>query len=280
MTITLMSDRMRLTLEPDFGARITSLTDLRSGRQWLVDGPFTGGADDQAGYGAAEARGWDECFPTIGKGHHPVWGMLRDHGAIWGRPWEVTARPDGQHCKAVYAAKAFRFERALTLTGAVVTADYRVTNLSAVALPYLWSQHALLATTPGDALRLHGFADLVTGGLRYVWPHHPARDLTRVGSLDEGFMQKSYAAAGKGAEVVGPDGGIRFGWSDDLAAFGLWLDYGGWPKDGPVHQIAFEPTTAMADDLVQAERLGQLRVLPPGQTHGWSVTVSLTDPAV
>lgn len=47
-----------------------------------------------------------------------------------------------------------------------------------------------------------------------------------------------------------------------------------------MHQIAFEPTTAMADDLVQAEGCGQLRKLPHGQPHRWSVTVSLTGPAV
>lgn len=97
MTITLMSDRMRLTLEPDFGARITSLTDLlRSGRQWLVKGPCTGGADDQAGYGVAEARGWDECFPTIGKGHNPVWIVCATMGPFGaGRGRSPPSQPAG-----------------------------------------------------------------------------------------------------------------------------------------------------------------------------------------
>jgi galactose mutarotase-like enzyme len=282
MTITLTSDRMRVTLDLAFGARITSLTDLRSGRQWLVAGPNQGQTGDDATYGAAEALGWDECFPTISKGRHPAWGDLRDHGSVWGRPWQVTGQPDAGHCTAAYTAPDFVFERALSLQGAVLTARYRVTNHAARPLPYLWSQHALLATAPPDELRLHGMPELVTGGTRYDWPHHPARNLTEVGPLGEGFMLKSYAMAAKSAaaEVIGPNGGIRFDWSDDLPAFGLWLDYGGWPQDGPVHQIAFEPTTAMADDLAQAERLGQLRWLPPGQTHDWSVRISLTDGSV
>lgn len=279
MTIALMSDRMHLTLEPEFGARITSLTDRGSGRQWLVAGACQGDAGDQARYGGTEARGWDECFPTIGKGFHPVWGSLRDHGAIWGRPWHVAAHADDRHCTTIYQSSLFDFERSLTLDGATLTAAYCVTNRGAARLPYLWSQHALLATTPPDELRLHRMTELVTGTTRYDWPHHPARDLSRVGHLQEGFMQKSYAAAAKGAsaEVLGPDGGIRFEWSEDLPAFGLWLDYGGWPQDGPVHQIAFEATTAMADDMAQGERLGQLRWLDPGEAQVWSVHVSLTD---
>ena len=282
MTLTLQSDAMRLTLEPAFGARITSLTDLRTGRQWLVAGPCLGDAGDQAAYGAAQACGWDECFPTISKGRHPVSGDLRDHGAVWGRPWQVTAHQGPLQCTAVYTSQAFDFERSLTLNGATLTADYRVTSHSAMPLPYLWSQHALLATTPPDELRLHGVADLTTRDARYPWPHHPARDLTKVGPMSEGFLQKSYAATpnGAAAQVVGPQGGIRFDWSGDLPAVGLWLDYGGWPQDGPVHQIAFEPTTAMADDLSRAERLGQTRWLAPHDTQRWSVTVSLTSSAL
>jgi len=280
MTITLMSDRIHLTLEPGFGARITTLTDRRSGRQWLVEGPCQGDAGDHAGYGAAEARGWDECFPTIGRGVEPVWGNLRDHGALWGRPWQVTAHPDVRHCTTVYQSPIFAFERSLSLDGGALAVAYSVTNRGSLQLPYLWSQHALLATTPLDELRLHGIGELVTGTTRYDWPHHPARNLSRVGQLQEGFMQKSYGAAPKGAaaEVRGPDGGIRFDWSDDLQAFGLWLDYGGWPPDGPVHQIAFEPTTAMADDLGDAERVGQLRWLAPGATQCWSVCLSVIGP--
>ena len=60
--------------------------------------------------------------------------------------------PASHQGAAVCAAQAFRFERRLTLEAAVLTADYRVTNLSALALPYLWWQHALLATMPGDEL--------------------------------------------------------------------------------------------------------------------------------
>jgi hypothetical protein len=79
--------------------------------------------------------------------------------------------------------------------------------------------------------------------------------------------------------VTGPTGGIRFDWSGaGIPAFGLWLDYGGWPPGAPVHQVALEPTTAPADDLTQAEAMGHARQLAPGETHRWSVRITLTLP--
>ena len=280
MTITLSSDRIQLTLEPRFGARVTSLTDRRSGRQWLVLGSCQGAAGDQASYGGAEARGWDECFPSIASGSDAVWGKLRDHGQLWGRPWQVAADPGAGHCTTTYRTATFAFERGLALQGPVLTASYSVTNHAPKPLPYLWSQHALLATNPADRLSLIGIPDLISGASRYIWPHHPARDLTLVGPLDEGFAQKSYAATptGGSAAVCGPDGGLRFDWSGDLPAFGLWLDYGGWPPDAPVHQIAFEPATAMADSLADATALGQIRRLAPGATDRWAVRLTVMDP--
>jgi hypothetical protein len=282
MTITLASDRMRVTMEPAFGAPISSLTDLRSGRQWLVEGPYLGQPGDEAGYGAAQAWAWDECFPTIGKGGHPAWGALWDHGAVWGRPWQIAGEPEPGLCTAARNAPDFVFERVLILEGAAMTAQYRVTNRAARPLPYLWNQHALLATAPPDELRLDGMPALVTDGTHRDWPHHPARNLTKVGTLHEGLMQKSCALAPKGAaaEVVAQDGGIRFDWSEDLTAFGLWVDFGSWPQDRPIHQIAVVPATAMVDDLAQAERPGQLRWRLPVVEKGWSVRVPPTDGSV
>ena len=100
-----------------------------------------------------------------------------------------------------------------------------------------------------------------------------------VGAPDDGFALKAYAVAHDtaSAAVVGPNGGIRFDWlARDIGAFGLWLDYAGWPPGAPVHQIALEPTTAPVDDLAQADRIGKARLLAPGKSHHWSVRITMT----
>jgi galactose mutarotase-like enzyme len=272
--ITLANDQIALTLEPAFGARVTSLTDLASGRQWLVAGDCT----DGDAYLGDQARGWDECFPTVGLCHHAAWGgPMRDHGELWGRKWSVTQDADG--CAGSYGDPRFAFSRRLALKGATVIATYRVTNRGSDTLPYLWSQHALLATTPADRIALDGIAGMRVMGQPVDWPNHPDRNLSTIGTADEGFALKLYGDAqnAASAEVVGPDGGIRFDWSGaGIPAFGLWLDYGGWPPTAPVHQVALEPTTAPADDLAQAGATGHARHLAPGETHRWSVRITLT----
>lgn len=275
----LANDRVALDLVPEFGARVTALTDLATGRQWLIGGACEGDPGDGAIYEGREARGWDECFPTVAPCTHPDWGPMRDHGLLWGRPWAVEG--DGAACSARYQDPRFAFRRDLRLTGAEVRAEYRVTNQRDRPFRYLWSQHALLAVTPEDRIDLQRLGPVEVGGEAIRWPDHRGRDLTRVGPAEEGLAVKAYAASPSGgsARVTGPNGGIAFHW--DVPAFGLWLCYGGWPARGAKqHQIALEPTTAAADHLLAAEAKGQARALAPGESHGWSVAITLTgDPS-
>ncbi len=274
--IRLGNDHMALTVEPDFGARVTSLTDVVTGRQWLVAGDCVGGDI----YLGDQARGWDECFPTVAPCHHPAWGgPMRDHGALWGRAWRASG--DGQSCSTAFDDPRFTFTRSLHLERAALTAAYHVQNTGTAPLPYLWSQHALLATTPTDRIVLHGVTAMRAQGKTVDWPSHPLRDLSAIGTRDEGFALKLYGdtQGAASAGITGPDGGIRFDWSGpEIPAFGLWLDYGGWPPGAPVHQVALEPATAPADDLAQAEAMGRAHILAPADVHRWSVRITLTPP--
>lgn len=277
--LSIGNDRLSLTLAPDYGARVMTLTDRSNDRQWLVTGPQSSRTGEDAVYGADEAVGWDECFPTVLACSHPAWDApLRDHGALWGRAWVVDLA-DTDCVETRFETSRFRFVRRLTVAGATVVADYRVTNLGAAPLPYLWSQHCLLATRPGDRIVLAGHKNLRAGDEPFTWPNHPDRDLSVTGPEEEGFALKAYSQTPghASAAVTGPDGGIRFDW-EDVPAFGLWLCYGGWPEVHPVHQVALEPTTAAADSLAAAETTGHARTLGGNETHTWSVRMTLTAP--
>jgi galactose mutarotase-like enzyme len=290
--VELANERVALALRPAFGARICTLTDRRTGRQWLVDGEPCEAANG-ASYRGREARGWDECFPTVAPCRHPAWhGVLRDHGELWGRPWTVAKAHEALDAR--FEGPDFRFERRLELEDAGVRAHYRVTATGSRTLPYLWSQHCLLAARPDERIRLTGVSGKVrlSGGRigeRRVpagtieWPalRSPDRDLTVVGSPTEGLALKAYAdiQGQASAELSGAAGGIRFSMDGgDVRALGLWLDYGGWPEEGPVHQVALEPASAGADDLAAAEDLNQARRLEPGASHEWSVRLTLLGP--
>lgn len=277
----LSNDRVSLSIDAGFGARVTELFDLATGRQWLLPGPRTPEVGEAAIYRGTASRGWDECFPTILPCDHQAWGgRLRDHGILWGRAWTVTdARSDV--VEAVFEAKGIRFARRLALSGGQIIATYSVTSARDEAVPYMWSQHCVLQVTSADRIGLSGPGPMQAEGLAFDWPDYPGRNLRRIGPENEGFVLKAYALTPStaSAEVTGPQGGIRFQWDGhEVPALGLWLDFGGWPEETPLHQVAIEPTTAAADDLPGAIALGQERWLAPGDTHHWSVRLTLLDP--
>ena len=280
-SITLSSEHVALSVDMVFGARVTGLTDHSTGRQWLLTGPRVENTSEAVIYRGAASRGWDECFPTILPSQAPEWGgQLRDHGMLWGRPW-TTVEAGPQHLTARFEQAGIRFNRSLTLNGKQLTASYTLVSARLAAVPYMWSQHCVLCVTETDRISLSGQGRMVADGLSFDWPWHSTRDLTRVGPQDEGFVLKSYALTPSAAfaQVTGPQGGLRFDWDgSEVPALGLWLDYGGWPEEAPLHQMAIEPTTAAADDLAGALALGQARWLAPGETHNWSVRLTLLDP--
>jgi galactose mutarotase-like enzyme len=243
--------------------------------------PRAGHTSDEAAYLGDASRGWDECFPTVLPCHHAAWGgRLRDHGLLWGRPWDVVSA-DERRFEARFRGDGITFSRTLTLEGAILTAAYTVASERDGAVPYLWSQHCVLNLLPDDQIDVAGQGPMHAAGCAFDWPHHPRRDLSCVGRPDEGFSLKAYAPTPglASAEVRSLGGGLRFEWSGlEVPAVGLWLDYGGWPPGEPIHQVALEPTTAEADDLASAEAAGQARWLAPGDTHSWSVRLTLTDP--
>ncbi len=285
--LTVANEVIELEMLPAFGARLTSLVDRRTGREWLVTGPALGSDDDGALYGGEQARGWDECFPTVAPCHDSEWGgRLRDHGALWGRPWQCDA--DSERFMSVFRDERFVFERTILLSGPEIRLTYSVRNPGSRSVPYLWSQHCLLAAQPGESVILRGTEDpAAAGSFRegvFVnepasWPGPPdLPEMDRVQPLAAGVAAKFYAPC-RGdvvAGISGEDGSIHFGWSAaDIPYLGVWLDYGGWPADQPVHQVALEPTTGAADDLAAARRLGMAQTLAPAATHSWEMTITV-----
>ena len=288
-TLTLENDHIRASLLPSFGGRIVSLKDLRTGRHWLVEGAPHGSSGGEAIYGAREACGWDECFPTVAPCRHESWpGVLRDHGELWGRAWQ--ARQEEDCIAACYESDRFRFSRRIGLNRNELEACYAVTNLDRVPFSYIWSQHCLLAVSTSDRIRLNGICNpMVTHGVLkrrmlrrqpFDWPKIPETglDLTRIMDPDTEMALKIHASAEERPSVIVHDGrsAISFSWSGvEVPAVGLWLNYGGWQEGRPVHHIAIEPTTALSDSLASAEAIGGSRILDPGQTHNWRIVIAL-----
>lgn len=316
--VVLESEAIRLIAVPALGARVVSLVDRRTRREWLVSGEgpadrraAAAWASPQAAFGGNIASGWDECLPSVAPADDPTGlaARLRDHGDAWGRPARVTV--DGASLTAVSDGVhwPYAFTRRLAVVDDSVDIDYEIENRAVRDLPFLWSMHPLLdmpeasqiylpgidevavshaaglrLRRPADALRLASAADLVqlpSDGL--AWPVAEVADgpfaLDRTLGPDAGIALKLYAQAPHGGRAAAqtPNGEwLGFAWDPGAIPFvGVWLDYGGWPERAPVNQIAIEPTTAPADDLPGAMRVGRAVALPPGGRFEWSVRLRL-----
>lgn len=250
--VAVSTDRLALIVDPAFGGRATSLIDRMTAREWLLQGPRATDVSQNAACRGAASRGWDECFPTALSCQCTDWGIwLRDHGMLWGRPWQVVENGP-RHLKVRFQSDGITFLRRLILQGAGLTAAYAVTSARSAPVPYLWSQHCALSPVEGDRITRTGQGRMKAAEVSFNWPDYPARDLSAVGQVEEGVMLKSYGLtpASTTAQVSGPKGGRRFDWvGSDVPALGIWLDYGAWPEEGPLCQVAIGPTTAAADDL-------------------------------
>src|SRR5882672_4545281 len=116
----LSSRKLRITVVPELGAKIISLKDLHTGREWMWH-PRGGmklfrnrPGDD---FSQSPLVGADECLPTImpcsWQGRD-----LPDHGEVWNAPWKVdSAAWENGILKTSVRLKIspFEFERTIEL---------------------------------------------------------------------------------------------------------------------------------------------------------------------
>ena len=276
--VVLQSAAARVVVAPERGARVTSLVDLRNGREWLVQGEPPANDSDAARYGLAEAAGWDECFPTVS----PCVGAVRDHGDLWGRQWSVEASAP-ERLATRFQTPSFAFRRELRLRGATLYAHYRVDNLTAAPRTALWAMHPLFALQPGEAIELGGVRALIPTYLNpkadlspLPWPDGDSQTpfpFSRVQGPEARFAGKFFAAdETRQARVGRPGTALALRWRG-AQHVGLWLAYGAWPTPNEIVHVAIEPTTSPVDSLASVKN-GPLSLPAHGRAQ-WTVSVTL-----
>lgn len=291
----LRNEAVEVVVVPELGAKLLSLRNRQSGREWMWTPP-DGGAlfrnrlgdlfDDSTKIGA------DECIPTImpcrWQGRD-----LADHGEAWTEAWTLDedAFAAGRIVTALQLpVSPLFFERSLLLNGATVQLDYRVTNLAADATDYLWAFHPLMAIHDGDRIVLP--ADLPTlildsaeglpwreRGLEIAWPNPSsavALDRLDLGGEDRCIKLFSPPLKTGRAVIVNERTGDAVHFSFDAAqlnTLGIWINRGAW---NGYHHVALEPGNGAPDPLDVAVRDWQrFARLDPGANHAWRVEMRL-----
>jgi galactose mutarotase-like enzyme len=300
--LVLKTDTLTVAVLPALGGKIAS---LRRDDVELLQAPLRPYAPRTAamGFEESEASGFDECLPSVSACviAGPS-GEIRipDHGEFWRLPCEVEQHRLGEvQLTATGSVLPLRLERTLKLEGESLRIAYRLENVGEVEVPYMWSAHPLFCVDPGDVIVLPPSVQQVSveasaqdrlgaKGTLHRWPIAQLRDsekadLSRAGNVSDNLGDKLYAAApAEGwAAIERHVRGLRVqvGFDPELCPYlGLWLCYGGWPQFHVRRQqcVALEPCTAPGDSLADALEKGWARMLAPGQSSLWWMTVSVT----
>jgi hypothetical protein len=270
----LANEGLEIAVVPELGAKIVSLKNLRTGREWMWH-PAGGRklfrnrlGDD---FSRSTLIGADECLPTIAP--CSVLGRnLPDHGEAWSSAWTVDreAWSEGVLKTSLdLPISPFEVERVVELRGQQVHLGYLLKNRSSAAERYLWALHPLLALQPGDRLRMPATTRALLNGEAWI----DAVDSV----IPDGGCSKVFAAP----VVEGVVGVHNQRQGDRLSlewnpaendTLGLWLTRGGWHGH---HHLALEPTNGAPDPLAAAAEAERCGTVPASGSRAWSVTLRI-----
>ena len=264
------NQEVEIVVVPELGAKIVSLKNLRTGREWMWHPPgglklFRNSPGDD--FSASPLVGMDECLPTIvpcsWRGRE-----LPDHGEVWSVPWVVndSAKESGVlKTSVVLNYSPFEIERTIELHENEIHLNYRLRNRSAVEECYLWAMHPLLRLVAGDQLELPASTRSLLNGEAWIDDLNaatPARDCAKVfaSPVSEGFAAIKNQITGERLE---------FEWSPtENSTLGVWLTRGGWHGH---HHFAIEPTNSDADALTEAAARKRCGIVSAGGVANWQV---------
>jgi hypothetical protein len=266
----LRNNRVELAVVPGLGAKVVSLKNLSTGREWMACPPqgaqlFRNRLGDD--FAASTLVGWDECLPTIAPCRWKS-RALPDHGEVWSAAWDIDAEAwqAGELTTAIrLPISPFVFRRTIALFDREIQLHYTLTNTSDASEEFLWAMHPLLAIEDGDSLELS--AEVRNLLAAETW----------IEGLDFGDRNpacaKTFAArltAGMGG-VLNSRTGDRLAFHWDTAendTLGLWLSRGGWNGQ---HHLALEPTNGMPDALDIAAGQHCCGLIPARGAKSWHV---------
>ncbi len=295
---------------PELGGKISSLKDLRTGREWLWKNPrleYKRGLSNRSYVEAADTGGWDECFPTVAACSYPSdpWAGvdLQDHGELWSQAVEVAITEEKNRVTLRTQwqgiALPYTFERSVTFEAGSARLLFEYTLISHADMPmhFIWSAHPLLAIEPGMRLVFPQTArfncalaipeDFISQKNGLVYPPSLNSDLsdvdlTSLPDASAGLACKLWSnpLADGWAALCAKDGEFRLSWdATRLPQVALWMNIGAWAGDGgqPYYNVGLEPCIGAQDSLADAVTVHKLfDTLSPQAVRTWQLEILLS----
>ena len=292
--IGLRNEGLEIVVLPEVGAKVLSLRNLRSGREWMWSPPE--GAIFQptplgTPFDESSLVGADECLPTI---YACEWRgrSIPSHGEAWSSVWELD-RLALAHGRIVTRLQLpispFWVERAIHLEGNKVIFDYALRNLDFAPQEFMWAFHPLMTIEEGDRLEVPGVTQMLTessigiplGGRGDMIPWPSPTEGVALDQLDFGrpaalkLFTEERAASSATIRNERTGDALRFDFDPRrVDTLGIWLTRGGW---NGYHHLAVEPGIGAPDPLdIAVEQWKRFALVMPDQTYRWQFKITLS----
>ncbi len=307
--LAIENDYLKAEFLPILGAKMITLVNKKTGRQFLLESQAPNGHYRQAVYGANfadyDTSGFDDCFPTVAACEYRSLSepqrrfdlLLPDHGELWCRGWNYTIGENQIIFTIAGVRLSYELHKIITLVENKLSVHYCLRNTAANPLSYLWSAHPLLRVQPGDRLilppevkqvLLNGATDPAVGKFEDLlpWPYLAGSknnvDFSIVQDHNFGCAVKCFSepltAGFAGVYFPSSDESLLFEFDAKIIPFlGLWLCYGGWPENRYLRHltVGLEPTNGRPDALAEAVRRQECTELSGYQETNWQLTISV-----
>jgi galactose mutarotase-like enzyme len=273
--LLLRSCEVELAVVPELGAKVVSLRNLNTGREWMYfpgEKPSLFKNEPGDDFARSPLVGWDECLPSISPCH---WQgrSLPDHGEVWSAAWKLNEEAWKQgiiETSVRLPVSPLLFCRRLELRGGRLHVDYQLTNLGNRTEEFIWAMHPLLALHEGDRLVLSPEIRGHLGQHSWIDTLDFCRNVISCAKVFAGPLKQGNVA------VYNPMTGdkLSVGWdASDCDTLGLWLTRGGWHGH---HHLALEPANGAPDSLaVAATEWKRCCYLEPHSQRSWSVQITV-----
>ncbi len=302
--VAVEADALRAVFLPACGAKLASLTDLRTGREFLVQAPGETykKLSYDSDYVAAECSGCDDMFPTIDIWYYDrfPWQGARmpDHGEVAGLPWQTETEADGRLHMWVYGVRfPYRLDKWISVQDGSLLIEYAARNLSPFGMDFLWAAHTMVNAEP-DAEIFVPYPDSAPAtivfstdekfgkpGHKVAWPFAIRRDHTAVNLRSVGARSLKGNNYKYYFDEPMPEG--KFGYyypsdrtrltmevpADTVPYLSFWINEGSF-KD--FFNIAPEPCTGSWDHPGAAKTRKQASVLPGNGEYKWHLRFTVT----
>jgi hypothetical protein len=301
--VVLDNGRIRATVLPELGGKMSSLIRAETGREFLRQP--AGRPLKPAVYGAAfenyDASGFDECFPTVAACQYPGGSFdgsaLPDHGELWSSRWQFEVHGEELWLPTAGRRLPYIFRKRIRLENEAVILQYKLESVADAPFYYLWSAHPLLKVDPGCRIVLPKEVTNVLvqssrnqrlgeSGHSCRWPRTrfadgAQTDLSVLGAPTRQTADKLFTPrlSNGACALYYPESSesISFHFDSAIAPYvGIWICEGGWPSPEDGHYTtALEPCTSPEDSLAEAIGRGECAQIQPAAWKGWELRVQL-----